>query len=83
MFTLWLTARLLGQQVRIMIKFQRFFVIDVLHFSAGSKVVFAPSHRDVHHHFIYPQPPLEIPESQNEKLKEVSDSPVNILELAP
>ena len=24
-----------------------------------TSVVFVPSHRDVHHHFVYPQPPFE------------------------
>lgn len=41
--------------------------------SAGTKVVLAPSQRDAHHHFIYPQPPFEIPEVQSgksEKLRE-------------
>ena len=43
-------------------------------FRAGSKVVFVPSQRDVHHHFVYPQPPFEIPDLQNEnKSKEVTD----------
>ena len=51
-------------------------VICILSFRAGSKVVFLPSQRDVCHHFVYPQPPLEISELQNErsdKVKEVTE----------
>ncbi|XP_032297560.1 DNA polymerase alpha subunit B [Coturnix japonica] len=34
--------------------------------SAGSHLVFIPSHRDAHHHFVYPQPPFVCPELPKE-----------------
>lgn len=29
--------------------------------SVGCRLVFVPSQRDIHHHFIYPQPPFSLP----------------------
>lgn len=35
--------------------------------------MFVPSHRDVHHDFVYPQPPFNIPEEFPERIHFVSD----------
>jgi len=45
---------------------------------AGSKVVFLPSQRDVCHHFVYPQPPLEISELQNERSDKVKERVLSV-----
>eukprot|EP00795_Rhopilema_esculentum_P003065 gene3065-1350_t len=42
--------------------------------SVGSKVVFVPSQRDAHHHYVYPQPPFECgPNYFKENVNFVSD----------
>lgn len=38
----------------------------------GCKLVFVPSQRDVHHHFIYPQPPFTLPDLSKEDMERVS-----------
>ncbi|XP_062381059.1 DNA polymerase alpha subunit B isoform X1 [Sardina pilchardus] len=38
----------------------------------GCKLVFVPSQRDVHHHFIYPQPPFTLPDLSKEDVERVS-----------
>ncbi|KAL2077557.1 hypothetical protein ACEWY4_027061 [Coilia grayii] len=40
--------------------------------STGCKLVFVPSQRDVHHHFIYPQPPFTLPDLSKEDAQRVS-----------
>ncbi|XP_049614644.1 DNA polymerase alpha subunit B [Syngnathus scovelli] len=42
--------------------------------SVGCRLVFVPSQRDVHHHYIYPQPPFTLPNlSNNPRVTLVSD----------
>ncbi|MFT7814588.1 DNA polymerase alpha subunit B [Arapaima gigas] len=38
----------------------------------GCHLVFIPSQRDVHHHFVYPQPPFTVPNLSKEDLERVS-----------
>ncbi|XP_046875577.1 DNA polymerase alpha subunit B [Hypomesus transpacificus] len=40
--------------------------------SVGCRLVFVPSQRDVHHHFIYPQPPFSLPDLKKEDAERVT-----------
>lgn len=39
--------------------------------SVGCRLVFVPSQRDVHHHFIYPQPPFTVPDLSQDQAQRV------------
>ena len=49
--------------------------ITLLYCSSGSQVIVLPSYRDVHHDYVYPQPPF-FHQSQNAQSKAKSDYPV-------
>ncbi|XP_056144380.1 DNA polymerase alpha subunit B [Lampris incognitus] len=38
----------------------------------GCQLVFVPSHRDVHHHFVYPQPPFTLPNLSKDQAQRVT-----------
>ncbi|XP_070819502.1 DNA polymerase alpha subunit B [Chaetodon trifascialis] len=40
--------------------------------SVGCRLVFVPSQRDVHHHFIYPQPPFTLPNLSKDQAQRVT-----------
>lgn len=40
--------------------------------SVGCRLVFVPSQRDIHHHFIYPQPPFTLPELGKDQAQRVT-----------
>ncbi|KAL6459154.1 hypothetical protein MHYP_G00326260 [Metynnis hypsauchen] len=41
----------------------------------GCKLVFIPSQRDVHHHYIYPQPPFTLPDLKKDDVQRVTLAP--------
>ncbi|XP_039974908.1 DNA polymerase alpha subunit B [Xiphias gladius] len=43
--------------------------------SVGCRLVFVPSQRDVHHHFIYPQPPFTLPTLSKDRAQCVTLAP--------
>ncbi|XP_068596567.1 DNA polymerase alpha subunit B [Brachionichthys hirsutus] len=43
--------------------------------SVGCRLVFVPSQRDVHHHFIYPQPPFILPSLSKDQARRVTLAP--------
>ncbi|XP_026212792.1 DNA polymerase alpha subunit B [Anabas testudineus] len=40
--------------------------------SVGCRLVFVPSQRDIHHHFIYPQPPFTLPNISKDQAQRVT-----------
>ncbi|XP_076015549.1 DNA polymerase alpha subunit B [Genypterus blacodes] len=40
--------------------------------SVGCRLVFMPSQRDIHHHFIYPQPPFTMPDLSKDQAQRVT-----------